>query len=157
MATAAPAPIRLLVENRRARAKYAIDETLEVGIALVGIEVKSIRDAKIELADAYAAVESGQLWLHNAYIAPFKHATTFGHEPKRARRLLAHRTEIDKLDAKVVRKGYTIIPLRVYVKGSIVKIEIGLARGKDHEDRREDIKRREGQREARRAMERRRT
>lgn len=146
---------RTLVENRRARARYTVDETLEVGIELRGSEVKSVRDGKIELNDAYANVERGELHLLNAYIAPYAFAKAFGHEPKRPRKLLAHRAEIDKLDARIRQKGYTLVPMRVYLKGGRVKVELGLAKGKAHEDRREEIKQREGEREARAAMARR--
>lgn len=143
-------------ENRRARARFAFDEFLEVGVELKGSEVKSIREGKIELGDAYAQVERGQLVLLNAFVPPYKHATAFGHEPKRARRLLAHRAEIDRIEGKIRQRGYTLVALRAYFKGGRVKIELGLGRGKDLEDRREDIKEREQKREARAAMARRR-
>jgi SsrA-binding protein len=144
---------RTLAENRRARAKFTIDDTFEVGIVLVGSEVKSIRAGKIELADAWAHVTSdGTLQLLNSYVAPYAYAKTFGHEPKRVRPLLAHREEIDKIEKKVKAKGYTIIPLRVYLKNGRVKVEIGLAKGKDLADRREELKEREAEREARAAM-----
>jgi|LNFM01.1.fsa_nt_gb SsrA-binding protein len=144
---------RTLAENRRARAKFTIDDTFEVGIVLVGSEVKSIRAGKIELADAWAHVTSdGTLQLLNSYVAPYAYAKAFGHEPKRVRPLLAHREEIDKIEKKVKAKGYTIIPLRVYLKNGRVKVEIGLAKGKDLADRREELKEREAEREARAAM-----
>jgi SsrA-binding protein len=145
-------PDRTLVENRRARARYTIDEVLEVGIELKGSEVKSLRDGKIELNDAFAQIERGELHLINAYVAPYAFATSYGHEPKRPRKLLAHRHEIDKLDARVRTKGYTLIPLKVYLKGGRVKIELGLAKGKAFEDRREEIKEREFKREAQAEM-----
>lgn len=144
---------RLLAENRRARAKFAIDDTLEVGVVLIGSEVKSIRAGKIELADAWALITSdGTLQLLNSYVAPYAYAKSFGHEPKRVRVLLAHREEIAKLEKKVKSKGYTLIPLKVYLKNGRVKVEIGLAKGKDLADRREEIKSREADREARAAM-----
>jgi SsrA-binding protein len=144
---------RTLAENRRARAKFSIDDTLEVGIVLVGSEVKSIRAGKIELGDAWAHIASdGTLQLLNSYVAPYTYAKAFGHEPKRVRALLANREEISKLDKKVKAKGYTLVPLRVYLKNGRVKIEIGLAKGKDGADRREEIKSREADREARAAM-----
>jgi SsrA-binding protein len=144
---------RTLAENRRARMKYSFDDTLEVGVALVGSEVKSIRAGKIELGDAWAHVSSGgTLQLLNSYVAPYAYAKAFGHEPKRVRTLLAHREEIEKLDKKMRAKGYTLIPLRVYLKGGRIKLEIGLAKGKDGADRREEIKTREAEREARAAM-----
>ena len=144
---------RLLAENRRARAKFAIDDTLEVGVVLIGSEVKSIRAGKIELGDAWAHITSdGTLQLLNSYVAPYAYAKSFGHEPKRVRALLAHREEIAKLETKVKSKGYTLIPLKVYLKNGRVKVEIGLAKGKDLADRREEIKSREADREARAAM-----
>jgi len=144
---------RTLAENRRARAKFTIDDTLEVGIVLVGSEVKSIRAGKIELADAWAHVTSnGTLQLLNSYVAPYAYAKAFGHEPKRVRVLLASREEIDKLDKKIKAKGYTLVPLKVYLKNGRVKLEVGLAKGKDLADRREEIKTREADREARAAM-----
>ena len=143
---------RTLAENRRARMRYTIDEVLEVGVALVGGEVKSIRAGKIELGDAYAGVINGELLLLNAYVAPYKFATAYQPEPKRPRKLLAHRAEIDKLDARIKQRGYTLIPLRVYLKDGRVKLELGLAKGKANEDRREEIKEREGKREAQAAM-----
>lgn len=144
---------RTLAENRRARAKFTIDDTLEVGIVLVGSEVKSIRAGKIELADAWAHVtNNGTLQLLNSYVAPYAYAKAFGHEPKRVRVLLANREEIDKLDKKIKAKGYTLVPLKVYLKNGRVKLEVGLAKGKDLADRREEIKTREADREARAAM-----
>jgi SsrA-binding protein len=144
---------RLLAENRRARAKFSIDDTIEVGMVLMGSEVKSIRAGKIELGDAWAHIASdGTLQLLNAYVAPYAFARAFGHEPKRVRPLLAHREEIEKLERKLKAKGYTLVPLRVYLKGGKVKLELGLAKGKDLADRREELKEREAEREARAAM-----
>jgi SsrA-binding protein len=144
---------RLLAENRRARMKFTIDDTIEVGVVLVGSEVKSIRAGKIELLDAWAHIASnGTLQLLNAYVAPYANATTFGHEPRRVRTLLAHREEIEKLQRKITAKGYTLVPLKVYLKQGRVKIELGLAKGKDGADRREELKAREADREARAAM-----
>ncbi len=147
--------IKIISENRRAVVRYHIDERIEVGIALMGSEVKSLRAGKMELGDAYAVVHDGQLALLNAYIPPWPYATVVRHEEKRTRRLLAHRAEIDRLDGKISQRGYTLIALRAYFKDGRVKIELGLARGKDVIDRREEIKKREGEREARAAMTRR--
>ncbi|MDP3279079.1 MAG: SsrA-binding protein SmpB [Deltaproteobacteria bacterium] len=141
---------RTLVENRRARAKYTVEELMEVGVVLVGSEVKSIRAAKIEVADAWVHVSSqGQLHLLNAYVAPYTFATAYKHEPKRVRTLLAHRKEITKLEAKIKAKGFTVIPMRVYLKEGRIKIELGLCKGKDGADRRQEIKERESIRETR--------
>lgn len=144
---------RTLVENRRAHVRYAFDDKFEVGIVLLGSEVKSIRAGKIELGDAWAHVNrAGTLELVNSYVAPYKFANSFGHEPKRPRPLLANRAEIDKIAMKVATKGYTLIPLKVYLKNGRVKVELGLAKGKDGVDRRDEIKERELDREARSAM-----
>lgn len=150
------AGITPVAENRRAYARYAFDETFEVGIVLRGSEVKGIRDGKFELSDAYAQIEGGQLVLIHAFIPPYKNAVLFGHEPKRQRRLLAHRSEIDQIEGKISQRGYTLIPLRAYFKNGRLKLELGLGKAKNHEDRREDIKEREQKREARAAMSRRR-
>lgn len=145
--------ITVLAENRRARMRYAFDEYLEVGIVLKGSEVKSIRDGKMELSDAYASIAGGELTLHSAYIAPYTNSPqVFNHEPKRARKLLAHRVEIDRLDAKTAQRGFTLIPLKVYLKDGKVKLELGLGKGKVNADRRQEIKEREGNLEARAAM-----
>ena len=156
MATPRPADgFKLISENRRATMRYTVDEVIEVGIVLTGAEVKSLRAGKMELGDTYAMVLNGQLTLINAYIAPYKYATGPKLEEKRARRLLAHRAEIDRIDGKVSQKGLTLIALKAYFKDSKVKIELGLAHAKDGADRRQEIKRREGDREARAAIKRR--
>lgn len=147
-----PEGVKLISENRRALARYTIDERIEVGVVLVGSEVKSLRDGKMELNDAYGFVQAGQLMLLNAYIPPYPFATMIKHEEKRTRKLLAHRHEIDRLEGKIRQRGYTLVALKAYFKDGRVKIELGLARGKDAVDRREEIKKREGDREARAAM-----
>ena len=144
--------VKLISENRRALMRYTIDERIEVGVVLVGSEVKSLRDGKMELGDAYAMVHGGNLVLLNAYIPPYAFATMIKHEEKRSRRLLAHRAEIDRLEGKIKQRGYTLVALSAYFKDGKVKVELGLARGKDSNDRREEIKKREGDREARAAI-----
>lgn len=143
---------RLIAENRRALHRYEIVERLEVGIVLVGSEVKSLRAGKIELNDAFGLVRDGQLELHNAYIPPYAFAHVVRHEEKRTRRLLAHRAEVDRLDGKTRQRGFTLVPLKVYFKDGKVKVEMGLGRGLDNADKREAIKRKEGEREAQAAM-----
>ncbi len=147
--------VKMISENRRALMRYTIDERIEVGVVLVGSEVKSLRDGKMELNDAYGVVQSGQLTLINAYIPPYPFATMIKHEEKRSRRLLAHRAEIDRIEGKITQRGYTLVALKAYFKDGRVKIELGLARGKEDVDRRQEIKKREGEREARAAMTRR--
>ena len=147
---------KILARNRKARHDYEIDETLEAGLALVGSEVKSIRDGKVTLIDAYASVESGEAWLHQLDIGVYSFAHARNHDPRRRRKLLLHRREIDRLVAKVREKGYTLIPLSLYEKRGRVKVELALVHGKQQYDRREDVKQREAQREMDRAMSRRR-
>lgn len=156
MAAQKPAEgVTMISENRRALMRYTIDERIEVGVVLVGSEVKSLRDGKMELNDAYGVVQNGQLTLLNAYIPPYPFATMIKHEEKRSRRLLAHRAEIDRIEGKITQRGYTLVALKAYFKDGRVKIELGLARGKEDVDRRQEIKKREGEREARAAMTRR--
>jgi SsrA-binding protein len=147
----------VLARNRKARHDYEIDETLEAGLALVGSEVKSIRDGKVTLIDAYASVETGEAWLHQLDIGVYSFAHARNHDPRRRRKLLLHRREIDRLVAKVREKGYTLIPLSLYEKHGRVKVELALVHGKQQYDRRDDVKKREAQREMDRAMSRRRT
>ena len=126
--------------NRKARHDYHIEETFEAGIALTGTEIKSIRAGKANLQDAYARVERGEAWLMNATIAPFEGGNRNNHEPRRTRKLLLHRTEIDELMGRAGAKGLTIVPLRLYITGrGHAKIELGLARGKQLHDGRRDI------------------
>ena len=139
--------------NRRARHEFSIDETFEAGIVLTGSEIKAIRARKVNLADAYARVERGEAWLVGAHIAPFEQANRYNHEPKRTRKLLLHRSEIDELLGRTKAKGQTIVPLRLYIneKGR-AKVELGLARGKQLHDRRRDIAERDARRDIERQM-----
>lgn len=143
---------RLVARNRRASFDYELEDHWEAGIVLLGSEVKSLREGKIELVDAWANVEGSEVWLHNMRIAPYAQATIFAHEPKRKRKLLLNRSEIAKIENKLKDRGYTLIPLRVFLKGRNVKVEIALARGKTRGDKRQDIARKDADREARAAM-----
>ena len=141
--------------NRRARHEYSIDETFEAGLALTGTEIKSVRARKVNLADAYARVEHGEAWLIGAHIAPFEQASTQrgNHEPKRNRKLLLHRSEIDELVGRTRQKGQTIVPLRLYINDrGRAKVELGLARGKQLHDRRRDIAGRDARRDVERQL-----
>jgi SsrA-binding protein len=138
---------KVLLRNRKARHDYAVEDTLETGVALVGSEVKSLREAKGSLVDAHVDVRGGELWLVNAKIDPYPWANQFNHEPLRARKLLAHRAEIKKLGTKVREKGYTLIPLEVYLKEGKIKVEVGLARGKKSYEKRDAKREAEAQRE----------
>ncbi|HEY3450782.1 MAG TPA: SsrA-binding protein SmpB [Myxococcales bacterium] len=144
--------IDVVARNKRARFDYSIEETVEAGLELAGSEVKSLREGNANLSDSYALPEKEQLFIHNLHIGPYKAASLLGHTPLRKRRLLLHRREIDKLLVKVHERGYSLIPLQIYFKQGWAKVELALAKGKTHEDRREDIKERETQREVDRAM-----
>lgn len=139
--------IRHIAENRRARFDYTIDERLEAGLMLTGSEVKALRNGTATLSDAYALPQKGELFLINANIGTYDAASIFGHEPRRTRKLLLHKTEIEKWSTKVRERGLSIIPLSLYFKGGRAKVLLGLCRGKTHEDRRQTIKERETKRE----------
>ena len=146
-------PEQTIALNRKARHEFSIDETFEAGIVLTGSEIKSIRAHKVNLADAYARVERGEAWLIGAHIAPFEQANRNNHEPKRQRKLLLHRRQIDELLGRAKAKGQTIVPLRLYLndKGR-AKVELGLARGKQLHDRRRDIAERDARRDVERQL-----
>jgi SsrA-binding protein len=143
---------KLICEHRRARFDYEIDETAEAGLALLGSEVKALRNGEASLSDAYAMPQGSELFLHNAHIGTYKPASAFAHMPTRPRKLLMHRAEIEKWTAKVRERGYTIVPLMLYFKGSKAKVKLGLGRGKTHNDRRATIKEKETKREMDRAI-----
>ena len=139
--------------NRRARHEFSIEDTFEAGLVLTGTEIKSIRAGKVRLANSYARIERDEAWLIGAHIAPFEQANRYNHEPKRTRKLLLRRSEIDELLGKTKSKGLTIVPLRLYLndKGR-AKLELGLARGKQLHDRRRDIADRDSRRDIAREM-----
>ena len=139
---------RLIAANKKAYHEYHVLQKLEAGIELTGTEVKSLRDGHAQLKDSYILFKGGQAFLFGAHISPYTHGNRENHDPERTRRLLLHRIEIDKLQAQVVEKGLTVIPLRLYFKGGRVKAEIGVVRGKKLYDKRETEKRREADREA---------
>jgi SsrA-binding protein len=143
---------KILARNRKARHEYTIDETCEAGLALVGSEVKSIRDGKIALVDAYAVIEGNEAWLCEVDIGVYAFAHARNHEPRRRRKLLLHRSEIDRLAGKVQAKGLTLVPLSLYEKRGRVKVELALVHGKQEYDRRDDVRKREDQRDIDRAM-----
>jgi SsrA-binding protein len=144
---------KIIADNRKARYAYAIDETLEAGIMLVGSEVKSLRTGKSTISESYAYAKDGELFLVNAYIPEYTQASRFNHEPKRSRKLLVHKREAAKLAAAIQREGMTLIPLRLYFnpKG-IAKIELGIAKGKKLHDKRETEKKRDWARDKARLM-----
>ncbi len=139
--------------NRKARHDYFIVDTIECGIALTGTEIKSIREGKVNLKDGYAKIEKGELWLMNVHISPYEKASWYQHEARRNRKLLIHRAELRRLSAKVKEKGFTLVPLSMYLKeGQLAKIALALARGKAERDKREAIQAREAKRTIAREM-----
>ena len=141
-----------IAENRKAYHDYHLLETFEAGIALLGTEVKAIREGRVNLRDSFARVEDGEVFLYNVNISPYSHRGYADHEPLRRRKLLLHRDEIRKLIGKTVEKGMTLVPVRLYFKNGRVKVAISLAKGKKDYDKRETIKRREADRETRAAI-----
>lgn len=144
--------VKTVTENRKARHDYHIMETFEAGIALSGTEVKSLRAGKANLQDSFARVENAELMLYNMHISPYEQGNQFNHEPKRTRRLLMHKHEIMRLLGKTREKGLALIPLKVYFKNGLAKVELALAKGKKMYDRRDDIAARDARREMDRAM-----
>ncbi len=144
--------VKTVTENRKARHHYHILETYEAGLALTGTEVKSLRAGKANLQDSFARVENGELMLYNMHISPYKQGNQFNHEPKRTRRLLMHKHEILRLLGKTREKGLALIPLKVYFKRGLAKVELALAKGKKLYDRRQEIADRDAKREMERAL-----
>ncbi len=144
--------MNIVCQNRKAYHDYNIEETLEAGIVLLGTEVKSLREGKANLKDSYVIVKDSEVFLLNCHISPYSHGNIMNHEPLRTRKLLLHLKEIERLRGKIAQKGYTLIPLKIYFKGSFAKVEIGLVKGKKLFEKRETIKEREARREIARAM-----
>ncbi len=147
--------IKTVATNRKAYHNYHVQDSVEAGIVLTGTEIKSIRDGRVSLGDAYVKPEAGELWLLNAHIARYEAGSSASHEPMRPRKLLLHRKEINALTSKVSERGLTLVPTRLYIKGSLAKVEVALAKGKKLYDKRESIARREVEREIGRAVKRR--
>jgi SsrA-binding protein len=143
---------RLIAENRKARHDYHVLDTWEAGVALLGTEVKSIREGRVNLRDSYARVENGEVWMLNVHISPYSHRGYANHTEKRQRKLLMHRHEIRKLVGRTAEKGLTLVPLEMYFKNGRVKVLLALAKGKQAYDKRETIRRREAERETRAAV-----
>jgi SsrA-binding protein len=144
--------MKVVCQNRKAFHDYHIEETVEAGIALLGTEVKSLREGKANLKDSYVLTKEGEAFLLNCHISPYSHGNILNHDQRRTRKLLMHREEIDKLSGKAATKGYTLIPLKIYFKDSFAKVEIGVAKGKRLFEKRETIKEREARREIARAI-----
>ena len=143
---------KVVATNRDAYHNYHILETYECGVVLTGTEVKSVREGRLNLKDSYASVREGEAWLFNAHISPYAHGNRQNHDPTRTRKLLMHREEIERLAGKVVEKGLTLVPTRVYFKNGRAKVELGLAKGKKLYDKRETELRKTVERETRRAL-----
>lgn len=147
---------RVVATNRKAHHDYFVDEVVEAGVVLTGTEIKSVRAGRISLRDGYAKVEDGEIWLQNTHISPYEQGNRYNHDPDRPRKLLLHRSQIRQLQRKTLEKGFTLVPLRVYLKEGLAKVELALARGRKSYDKREAVAEREADREIEREMARRR-
>jgi SsrA-binding protein len=143
--------IKVIAENRKARFNYIIDDVFEAGLLLKGTEVKSLRQGRVNLKDAYARIKNGEIYVYQMHISPYPFAYYDNHDPLRPRKLLMHKREIERLNSKVNEQGYTLVPLKIYFKKGKAKISLALARGKKQYDKRETIRRRDQQREMDRA------
>jgi len=143
---------KIVADNRQARHNYFLSDFMEAGLVLTGTEVKSARTGRIQLLDAYAEVEKGEAWLINAHFSPYSHGNRSNHEEKRKRKLLLHKNQIAKLGGLTRERGFTLVPTKVYLKDGLVKCEIALAKGKQHHDKRESIKKRDQESEAKAAV-----
>ena len=140
--------VKLIANNKKAYHDYFIEDTWEAGIALAGTEVKSVRMGKCSVKEAFIKVEKGEVYVYGMHISPYEKGNIFNKDPLRVRKLWLHRSEINKINGKIAEKGFTMVPLKVYLKGSLVKVEIGLARGKKLYDKRQDIAKKDQRREA---------
>ncbi|TYR80060.1 SsrA-binding protein SmpB [Priestia megaterium] len=143
---------KLVAQNKKARHDYFIEETYETGIVLQGTEIKSIRNGRVNLKDSFARVQNGEVFLHNMHISPYEQGNRYNHEPLRTRKLLLHKNEINKLIGYTKETGYSLVPLKVYLKNGFAKVLLGLGKGKKKYDKREDLKRKEAKRDIERAF-----
>jgi SsrA-binding protein len=143
---------KVIAQNKKARHDYFIEDTYEAGIVLQGTEIKSIRAGRVNLKDSFARIQKGEVFLYNMHISPYEHGNRYNHDPLRTRKLLLHKKEIHKLFGKTKEQGYSLIPLKLYIKNGYAKILLGLAKGKKKWDKREDLKRKEAKREIERAF-----
>ena len=144
--------IKIVARNKKAKHDYHIEESFEAGLVLKGTEIKSIRQGKANLKDGFALVEDGEVFLHNMHISPYKQGNRYNHEPERVRKLLLHKSQISSLIGKTQRQGYTLIPLALYLKDNLAKVELALAKGKNVRDKRRDIAKKTAQREMEKAF-----
>ena len=144
--------IKVIAENRKAYHDYFIEERVEAGIILTGTEIKSVRHGRVNLKDSYARLENGELWLYQMHISPYEQGNRFNHDPLRKRKLLLHRSEIAKLVGKIQLQGLTLIPLRIYLKQGLAKIDLAVCRGKKNYDKRQDMAEKDAKREIERHL-----
>lgn len=144
--------VKVVARNKKARHDYFIEETMEAGIELVGTEVKSVKNGKVNIKDSFARIKDGEVFVYNMHISPYEKGNIYNRDPLRTRKLLLHKREIRRLIGYTQQKGYTLIPVSVYIKRGLVKVELAIAKGKKLYDRREDIARKEAQRRIERAM-----
>lgn len=144
--------VQVKATNRKAFRDFEVEEKFEAGIVLTGSEIKSIREGRVNLRDSYATIEGGEAFVYNMNISPYMQASYFGHEPTRTRKLLLHKDEIKRLIGKINERGYTLVPLRLYLKSGLAKVELGLARGRRKYDKRREIAQRDAEREMARAV-----
>lgn len=143
---------KIIAQNKKAYHDYFVEETYEAGIKLQGTEVKSIRNGKIQLKDSFAKIQNGEVFLWNAHIATYEEGNRYNHEPERTRKLLLNRKEIDRLVGETKESGYSLVPLKVYLKGGLIKIELALVKGKKNYDKRDTLKKKDAQRDIDRAL-----
>lgn len=144
--------IKVVATNRKARHDYFIEDSVEAGIVLTGTEIKSVRAGRVNLQDSFALVRDGEIWLIGAHISPYAHGNRENHEPRRDRKLLMHRLEINRIAGKIQEKGWTLVPLQIHLRNGRAKVQLGMARGKRQYDKRESIAKRDDDREMRRAL-----
>ena len=144
--------IKIVAENRKAFHDYFIEDRVEAGIILTGTEIKSIRNGKINLKDSYARVNNGEVWVYQMHISPFEQGNRYNHDPLRPRKLLLHRSEINKLVGKIQQQGLTLLPIKVYLKNGMAKVELAVGQGKKNYDKRQALAEREGKRDIERAL-----
>ncbi|EGP8426901.1 SsrA-binding protein SmpB [Listeria monocytogenes] len=143
---------KLVAQNKKARHDYAIEETFEAGIVLQGTEIKSVRNARVNLKDSYARIDKGEIFLHNMHISLYEQGNRYNHDPLRTRKLLLHKKQISRLIGETKESGYSIVPLKMYIKDGYAKVLIGVARGKKKYDKRQDLKQKEAKRDIERAF-----
>ncbi|MFC4387097.1 SsrA-binding protein SmpB [Gracilibacillus marinus] len=143
---------KAIAQNKKASHDFFIEETFEAGIVLQGTEIKSIRKRQVNLKDSFATIRNGEVFLHNMHVSPYEQGNRFNHEPTRARKLLLHRKQIDKLIGETKQAGYSLVPLKVYIKNGFAKVLLGLGKGKKKFDKREDLKQKQAKRDMDRAL-----